>query len=161
MFTTEFPGGNAVRSGASIKCTINGIEYTATIHRDDDSGRPGDNDEGFWPSLDRSAPGWIGDNPPKPYEQQMAECEAVIARWKAGKMVYCGIVLSARKAHASLIPAYECALWGLDINWPHGDNGHLLETANELLRDAVLTAEAALAKAIESARKGLALLEAA
>lgn len=159
MFTSQFLGGNAVRDGSKISTTINGITYTATIHRDDDRGRPDERDEGFWPSLDRSAPGWIGDNPPKPFDQQMAECEAVMVRYKAGKMVYCGVIVTAQKAHVELLNEYRFALWGVHINWPHGDNSYLLTVANELLEEARPEAERALTIAIESARKGLSLLE--
>lgn len=158
MFEGTFPGANNVRSGASIRAIVDGIEYTATIHRDDDAGKPEDRDEGFWPSLDPSAPGWIGNNPRKPFDQQMAECEEVMRRYRAGKMIYCGVVVTARKAGIELVREYECALWGVDINWPHGDNGYLVEVANELFEEARAMAQANLAKQIERHKQTLAAL---
>lgn len=159
-FETPFPGGLKVRAGAQISATIGGILYVATIHRDDDMGAPDENSDGFWPSRDRTAPGWIGDNPAKSFETQQEECEAVIARHKAGKMVYCGVVVTAHKAHRALTGAYDFALWCVDINWPGSDNSYLLNVANELLGEARPVVEKALVQAIASMEKGLAALKA-
>lgn len=159
-FETHFPGGREVRAGAQISVTIGGIVYVATVHRDDDTGSPEENDDGFWPSRDRTAPGWIGDSPAKSFETQQEECEAVMARYRAGKMVYCGVVVTARKAHRTLTGAYDFALWGVDVNWPGSDNSYLLQVANELLSEARPAAEKALQEAIASAEKGLAALKA-
>lgn len=154
MFTGLFsnrPNGK-VHDFDTIECTIDGVTYTATIHRDDDAGKPEDNDEGFWPSLDRNTPGWIGDNPRKSYEQQMAECEAVMTMYRAGKMIYCGVAVTAEKGGFQLLDKYECAVWGCDVNWPHGDNAYLVEVANEQLEEAKLAVCQAINKRIASAK---------
>lgn len=160
MFDTPFPGGQNVRAGASIHCEVNGITYTATIRRDEVSGAPEDNYEGFWPSLDRSAPGWIGDTPAKSFEQQHDECREVMARYRAGKMVYCGVVITARKGGVALLEEFAHALWGVDINWPSSDNAYLVQVANELLDSAKIAAEESLTRAIARAEATLERLKA-
>jgi hypothetical protein len=149
-----------VHDGDTIKCTVDGVTYTATIHCDDYAGKPEDNDEGFWPSLDRSAPGWIGDNPRKSYAQQMADCEAVMAMHRAGEMIYCAVAVTAEKGGFQLLDDYECALWGVDVNWPHGDNSYLVTLANEFLPEAQSAAAVAIKKKIASAQDTLAVLTA-
>ena len=157
MFTEHFKAN--ARDGDSISCAVNGIMYRATIKRDDDSGAPDKEDEGFWPSLDPAAPGWIGENPERSYEQRKADCELVMARWKARKMVYCGVVLSAEKAGIQLLAPYAHALWGVDVNWPQGDNSYLRDVANELLPEAREAAEAKLVDVITQAEKTMAKLK--
>ena len=159
-FNTPFPGGNAVRVSAQITTEWNGFHFYATIHRDDDAGSPEDNIDGFWPSLDRTAPGWIGDNPAESYEVQKAECEAVMARYRAGKMIYCGVAVYVCKGGHVLTGPYENALWGVDINWPHGDNAYLVDVANELLPEALAQARKAIEAKVASAQATIAALTA-
>lgn len=161
MFESNFPGSaeNKVRAGATIRCEVDGITYRATVYRDDDATSPAERDEGFWPSLDPRAPGFIGENPERSFETQQADCEAVVTRWKAGKMVYCGIAVTATKAGVELIGDFDHALWGVDVNWPFGNNDYLRDVANELLDEARSTAEAELVRKIEAARNTLAALE--
>src|SRR5208337_81834 len=153
MFTQNFKA--KARDGDSISCTVDGITYRATIKRDHNCHAPDKEDEGFWPSLDCTAPGWIGDNPSRSYEQQMTDCEVVMARYKAGLMVYCGIVLNASKAGIDLLDGYRHALWGVDVNRPQGDNSYLRDVANELLGEAQKAAQAKLAEIIAQAEKTL------
>jgi hypothetical protein len=153
MFTENFKA--KARDGDSISCVVNGITYRATIEREDDAGAPDKNSEGFWPSLDKDAPGWVGENPLRTYDEQMANCREVMTRWKTGKMVYCGVILSAEKAGIQLLERYHFALWGVDVNWPWGDNAYLREVANDLLHEAQETAEAKLAAVITQAEETL------
>jgi hypothetical protein len=46
------------------------IEWTPVHLTDDRQDLPDENDEGFWPSLDRKAAGWIGDNPERSFAEQ-------------------------------------------------------------------------------------------
>jgi hypothetical protein len=161
MFESDFLGSadKAVKAGATISCVVDGIRYVATIHRDDDSGAPDKNDEGFWPSRNPSSPGYIGENPSRSFEDQQAECEEVMRRYRRRRMVYCGVVVTAQKAGVELVEPYEFALWGVDINWPFGDNSYLRCVANELLSEAQPQAEKNLAKKTNETRALLNALE--
>jgi hypothetical protein len=89
----------------------------------------------------------------------MADCETIMARYKAGKTVYCGIVLSAWKAGIPLLEKYRFALWRVDVNWPWGDNEYLRGVANELLSEACDDAQAKLGETIAQTEKTLAELK--
>ena len=163
MFTEKFPGSgtNKVRAGAKIVCTVDGITYTATIHRDDMHSAPDKEQDGFWPSLDPKACGYVGENPSRPFEVQQADCKEVMRRFKAGRMIYCGVVVTAAKGGVPLVAEFEHALWRVDVNWPFGNNNYLLIVANGLLAGAEDTAESNLKKTIELTRKRLEVLESA
>ena len=150
MFTDKFPGADAnnVRDGATIRCVVDGITYTATVHTDDSAGPPDKEDEGFWPSLDPADEGYIGENPTRPYEDQMRDCKAVMRRYKRGEMIYCGVAVTASIAGVELLGAWTHALWRIDINWPFGDNSYLTEAANELLPEAKAQAQAHISEHI-------------
>lgn len=161
MFTDKFPGAdtNKVRAGATIKCTVAGILYTAKIYRDDDCKAPDEEQDGFWPSLDPNADGYIGSDPARSFEVQQAGCEAVMARYRAGKMIHCGVAVTASKAGVELTREYDHALWRVDINWPWGNNDYLTEVANELLADCRPAVEKALVERVAATRETLAALE--
>ena len=143
-FTDNFKGCDTrtIADGAMIQCEINGIYYAATIHRDDDSGPPDQDDDAFWPSQDPAAPGWIGNNPRHSFDDQMRDCKRVMSRYYAGEMVYCGVGITAMKDGVELLGKYNYALWRVNINWPRGDNRYLRTVANNLLREAQPAAEA-------------------
>lgn len=149
MFKKNFDGAalNAVYDGAFITCEVDGIEYTATILADYDED-PSKNDDGFWPSLDPESPGYIGENPEHSFEQQKAWADKVMEMYNEGEMVHCGISITARKNGIEIIPKYMVSLWRLDVNWPNGDNRHLLEVANELLTEAKKTAKSRIKEII-------------
>ena len=104
-FTDNFKGCDTrtIADGAMIQCEINGIYYAATIHRDDDSGPPDQDDDAFWPSQDPAAPGWIGNNPRHSFDDQMRDCKRVMSRYYAGEMVYCGVGITAMKDGVELL----------------------------------------------------------
>lgn len=159
-FTDNFKGCDTrtIADGAMIQCKINGIYYAATIHRDDDGGPP-DQDDGFWPSQDPAAPGWIGNNPRRSFDDQMRDCKRVMSRYYAGKMVYCGVGITAMKGGVELLGKYNYALWCVSINWPRGDNRYLRTVANDLLREAQPAAEAKLVEVIAQMKKTLKALD--
>ena len=163
MFTDKFPGSDArkVRAGATIECKVDGITYTATIHRDDMHSAPDKEEDGFWPSRDPNACGYVGENPARPYEAQLDDCKEVMRRYKAGKMIYCGVVVTAAKGGVPLTDEFGHALWRVDVNWPFGNNTYLLIVANGLLAGAKDTAREVLAARIVETRKRLEVLESA
>ena len=70
-FTERFDA--FVCEGDSITCEAQGFEIIARIVRDDSGDAPDQRQDGFWPSLYKDAPGFIG---PGPYHgQRFAEGE--------------------------------------------------------------------------------------
>lgn len=96
------------------------ITWTLVHITDSDHGRPDENDEGFWPSLDRDAPGWIGDNPPQSYAEQMESAKARMAAFEAGEWGYVGVRARAELAIPCgrdcyrLMTVESAGLWGIE-----------------------------------------------
>ena len=57
-FTERFQ--SFVCEGDSISCEVAGLEIIARIVRDDCPDAPDERQDGFWPSLYKDAPGFIG-----------------------------------------------------------------------------------------------------
>lgn len=91
-----------------IDVEVNGILYRATVEHDYDS-RPEDTDC-YTP------------------EQLQA--------WRDDKWHYCGIVISIWLDDIQLAPN-AASLWGVERNFPDGDNTYMTEVANELLGEAI------------------------
>ena len=135
-FTERFQ--TFVCEGDSITCEIAGFEITARIVRDDCTDAPDERQDGFWPSLYKDAPGFIG---PGPNHRQrsadaQARAEAVMAAWRRDEWFYCGIVLSVSLQGVTL-DAYAAGLWGIEANYPGSDNANLTEVAQALLPEAL------------------------
>lgn len=85
-----------------------------------DADAPDQNDEGFWPSLDRDAAGWIGDNPEKDFDTQMREARERYTAWENGDWNYIGVKAKALiflKTGACVInygPLESSGLWGIE-----------------------------------------------
>lgn len=56
--------------------------------------------------------------------------------WMDNEWFYCGVVLSVSKAGV-VLDDHAVSLWGIEANYPTGDNSYLRDVANELLSDAV------------------------
>jgi len=131
--------------GNSVEVERNGIHYVATIYRDDSGDTPEQRDEGFWPSNDPHSAGYVL---PENYESEMAKAQAVMESWNQGEWFYCGVAVTAYVTVPSpmhgdngvhkvqLIPRFQCALWGVECNYPDSGNSYLQEVANELLSEA-------------------------
>ena len=115
-FTTKFD--NYVCTGDTIECTVGDTTYIATIHAD----------------LDAS----IDDDDIHSYaEQSSAEAlervRKVREAYNNNHWFYCGVVLSAQRdgwTKDNLI-----SLWGIECNYPDGDNDYLSEVSRELLAE--------------------------
>ena len=85
--------------GDTITCDAEGFTVTARIVADDCPDAPDQRQDGFWPSLYKDAPGFIG--PGNGFRQRFAEAqakaEAVMEAWRKGDWFYCGIVLSVER----------------------------------------------------------------
>ena len=63
-----------VCEGDAIHCEKEGFHVTARIVRDDCPDAPDERQDGFWPSLYKDAPGFIG--PGKKFRQRFEEAQA-------------------------------------------------------------------------------------
>jgi hypothetical protein len=145
MFTEKF--GNYVCEGDTITCEVDGFDVTARIYRDDNHDRPDERDDGFWPSRDPKAAGYVD---PDKYETEMARARRVMEAWKNNEWWYCGVALEVRKNDVLLTHKFHHALWGVECNYPDSDNSYLSEVANELLSEAVKDARETIASLCES-----------
>lgn len=165
-FTQRFQ--TFVCEGDSISCEVAGFEITARIVREFrgsenapgerfPEGRgdaPDERQDGFWPSLYKDAPGFIGPGPNhrQRFAEAQAKAEAVMEAWRRDEWFYCGIVLSIALEGVTL-DAHAASLWGIEANYPGSDNAYLTEVAQELLPEALDAGRAAarrLCAALES-----------
>ncbi|MCR9193836.1 MAG: hypothetical protein NXH88_03835 [Hyphomonas sp.] len=144
-FTTHFQ--TFVCEGDSLTCEVAGFEVTARIVRDDCPDAPNERQEGFWPSLYKDAPGFIGpgNNFRQRFAQAQARAEAVMEAWRKDEWFYCGIVLSI-SFEGVLLDDNAVSLWGIEANYPESDNAYLTDVANELLPEALDTGRVVLAR---------------
>ena len=136
-FTERFD--TFVCEGDCIACEQDGFRIVARIVRDDCPDAPDQRQDGFWPSLYKDAPGFIGPGPNhrERFAQAQAEAEAVMAAWRRDDWFYCGIVLSV-SLDGVILDEHAISLWGVEANYPGSDNAHLTEAADELLADAIV-----------------------
>ena len=144
-FTERFAA--FVCPGDTIACTVDEFTVMARIVPDDCPKAPDQRQDGFWPSLYKDAPGFIGPGNGfrKRFAKAQAEAEAVMEAWRKGDWFYCGIVLSVALEGVTLADN-AASLWGVEANYPGSDNANLTEVADELLPEALDTARAVLAR---------------
>ena len=150
-FTQQF--GSYVCEGDTISCEADGFTVTARIVADDCPDAPDERQDGFWPSLYKDAPGFIG--PGNGFRQRFAEAqakaEAVMEAWRKGDWFYCAIVLSVERDGIDL-DRHAASLWGVECNYPGTDNSYLTTVANELLAEALDAAKAAALRLAETVK---------
>ncbi|MBR9806707.1 MAG: hypothetical protein GYB49_05740 [Alphaproteobacteria bacterium] len=137
--------------GDTISCEAEGFTVTARIVADDCPDTPDQRQDGFWPSLYKDAPGFIG--PGNGFRQRFAKAqakaEAVMEAWRKDEWFYCGIVLSVERDSIEL-DRHAASLWGVECNYPGTDNSYLTSVANELLPEALDAGRAAAARLAET-----------
>ena len=147
--------------GDVITCETEGFSVSARIVPDDCPDPPDQRQDGFWPSLYRDAPGFMGEpdqelvrgsNSPangnnfrQRFAKAQAEAEALMDGWRKSDWFYCGIVLSVSLDGVELAP-HAASLFGLEANYPETDNSYLTEVAGHLLPEALAAARAVLAR---------------
>lgn len=133
--------------GDTMSCEVDGFTVTARIVADDCPDAPDQRQDGFWPSLYKDAPGFIG--PGNGFRQHFAEAqakaEAVMEAWRKGEWFYCGIVLTVERDGIEL-DDHAASLWGVECNYPGIDNSNLTTAANELLPEALDAGRAAASR---------------
>lgn len=134
-------GGGYVCDGDTVNAYVNGIRFEARIERDDISDRPDERDDGFWPSKDPNAAGYVD---PAKYKSAMARAKQVMAAWENDEWWYVGVVISAHVGEVCL-DNHLGSLWGIECNYPPKpgsrlgknklDNSYLNEIAVELIEE--------------------------
>jgi len=152
MFKTHFD--TYACEGDSIVCEVDGFRVTARIERDDCSGAPDKEMDGFWPSLDPKDAGYIGPKSKATLARHMARAQAVLDAWRNDEWFWCGIVLSVSRNGVE-IDDHAASLWGIECNYPvfrrgQRANSYLLEVANDLLDEALEVARVRVAKMVEA-----------
>lgn len=72
--------------------------------------------------------------------------------WCADEWWYVGIILSV-EYNGKELTDHAASLWGIECNYPGSDNSYLLEVANDLLSEALETAENRRVELIQSLSK--------
>lgn len=143
-FKTRFDAFVCV--GDTLETFIEGFTLTARIAPDMSGEPPDARQDGFWPSLYKDAPGFIGagNGWRERYETQHARAQSVMDAWRKDEWFYCGIVLSVSRGGV-ILETHAASLWGIEANYPDADNSYLSEVADELLPEALQAARGALA----------------
>lgn len=140
MFTEKF--GSFVTEGDSIACTIGRFAAKATVYRDDDNTPPNERVDGFWPSRDKKAAGYVL---PENYAAEQSIAERALKTWQNDEWFYCGVSVTVECEGIRLTGQFDSALWGIECNYPDSDNSYLQEVANDLLGEAMDKAKVKLA----------------
>ena len=141
---TKFPRFDRYAcKGDTISWKEGHLTIVATIHRDDDSGAPDKECEGFWPSLDPKDNGWIGPKSKSTLQRRMAHAKLVMEAWKNNDWFWCGISVRVyTHGGEPLNDEFDHALWSIECNYPQRGpkqhpNLHLGEVARELAGQAL------------------------
>jgi hypothetical protein len=163
VFTTDFNRYAMVDD--TIECTIAQWTFVAVIRRDDSSGPPDQEHDGFWPSLDPRDDGYIGPKSKSTLRRRMARARQIMTDWERDKWFWCGIELCAY--HVSDEDSEDDLLrnvnrntstWCIECNYPtfrkrDRPNAYLRTVANDLLREALASLMHPLQLAVYESRQ--------
>jgi hypothetical protein len=141
MFTEKF--GRFVCEGDTITCEHDGFTVTATVYHDECGDTPDERCDGFWPSRDPKAAGYVL---PENFDAEQAKAERVMAAWKNDEWFFCGVAITVSRNDVQLTGDYDNALWGIECNYPDSDNDYLRSVANDLLDEAIESAKLKIKK---------------
>lgn len=142
MTDTKFRFDKFVAWGDSSSVTLDGLTFTARIEHDTDSHIDDDDCHKEDPNHD-SFKGATAEE----YERTQAARKA----WLNDEWHYAGVVLSVERD--GWTKDHVASLWGIEINYPGGDNAYLAEVAEELVDEWIAT-EAAEAQKDQDAVYG-------
>ena len=134
LFSTKFDTYACVND--SITASIDGIDYTATIHHDTEHHINDDDHH----DENQDVTGCD--------DEQFAKLLKCRQAWFDDEWSYCGIIVTASKGGIEL--EISESLWGLEMNYPDSDNAYLTEEANNLLEQAIDLAPGALETMLET-----------
>lgn len=136
--------GRTVYEGDVICAAYKGFDLRAVVERDNTGDAPDQRDEGFWPSQDPGAAGYVR---PENYVREERKARRVMQAWRNNDWWYCAIVVTVSRWGVELAGV---SLWGIEANYPisRGSNrNHYLRTvADELALEAIHEARVKLAK---------------
>jgi hypothetical protein len=84
---------------APTRAQVVTIQWERLEARDDCNDKPDDRDEGFWPSTDPKAAGYVGPENVERFEELYAAAMERMTAWNEGDWYYIGIVA---RAHVSI-----------------------------------------------------------
>ena len=125
MFKTQF--NKFVCVGDSIDCESGPYTITARVEYDDTT----------TPMNYGSEDCYFDTNDP----EHGARIKAIIQSWENDEWFYCGIVLSVVHTQSGVVlNEHAASLWGIECNFPEGDNKFLACIANDLINEAIESA---------------------
>lgn len=144
MFTESF--GKFVCPGDTITCNVGKFTATATVYHDDNADKPDERSDGFWPSREPEAAGYVL---PENFDAEQAKAEEIMRAWLNDEWHYSGVAVTVECADVELAGKYEFAVWGIERNYPGSDNSYLTMVANELVGEAIEAAKKKIAALTE------------
>jgi hypothetical protein len=150
--------------GDTIEVTLaSGLRLVAKLHADTDAGSPEENQDGFWPSLDKDDAGYIGPKSKTTLARHTARATEVLRSWNADEWFYVGVDVRAYFNDVPLTDEYSHAVWGIECNYPSkrksNPNAYLTDTACELADAALADAKERLADIVKAGAEALELEE--
>lgn len=130
--------------GDEITCTKGKITAVAKLYHDDCQDKPDERDCGFWPSTDPKDAGYVGNVTVEEFNAQHSKAKEAMKAWEKGEWWYVGVAVRIWVDELPMTSEFTHAVWGIECNYPGADNSYLLETANELLPEALEEFEAKL-----------------
>lgn len=138
------------------------IKWRMDIRDDDNPDRPDERDDGFWPSRDREAAGWVGPVSDERFNELHEIAQMRMRAWENGDWRYVGVVAVAiihvpcgadsggRTCY--VIHTMESAgLWGIESDSGESDSGEsYLKEVFEQERESLLEAIKAMGAALSS-----------
>ena len=140
-----------VCEGDTVELEIDGFTLTATVYRDDDSGAPDQEQDGFWPSLDPKDAGYIGPKSKSTLARHIARAKEVMQAWKDDEWFWCGVAVTVSKDGIQLTDDYAHACWGIGCNYPtfrksDRANSYLSQFADDYIQEALQDAREIIAR---------------
>lgn len=95
------------------------IQWARIIVPDMNNDKPDEHDDGFWPSRDPKAAGYIGDKSKAEFVAEYKRQSDRMAAWERGDWCYVGVVAEARclivrNGHGTFYTLRSPGLWGIE-----------------------------------------------
>lgn len=92
------------------------VQFERVIISDDTQERPDENDEGFWPSRDHDAPGYVGESD---FDAQMTIATERMEAWERGDWEFVGVrarahCMTVRNGVGTMFTLESPGLWGIE-----------------------------------------------
>lgn len=113
------------------------VEFECLIVHDPDNSKPDEHDDGFWPSADPNAAGYVE---PALFETETAKATTRMNAWKAGIWWYVGvrakaIIMVRRSGVGTVYELTSPGLWGIESDSDESYLASVFENECEILRN--------------------------